>query len=116
MRKVDINTREFNTVGIGVEYELPIYTVKKEGIEKTDGYITIPYVKGSIEGGQYKQDGIITENLLSMVAFHLKSLNVGELMNRNTTLAIEAVETAIMRLEERKRERKSRGVLGTYRK
>ena len=86
MRKVDIDTREFNVVDMGAEYELPIYTITKEGIEKKGNFITIPYVKGSIEGGQYKQDGIISENLLSMVAFHLKTLNVGELQNRNTTL------------------------------
>jgi hypothetical protein len=116
MRKVDIDTREFGVLFEGRAYELPVYTIKETGIQKTKATVSIPYVKGSIEGEQYKQDGIITENLLSMVAFHLKSLNVGELENRNTTLAIEAVETAVMRLEERKKERKARGVLGTYKK
>lgn len=116
MRKVDINTREFTVVKKGCGYELPVYTIKETGIEKTKLNIHIPYVKGNIEGKEHRQDGIITENLLSMLVFHLKSLNVGDLENRNTTLAIDAIETALMRLEERKKERQARGVLGTYRK
>ena len=111
-----INTRAFEIEREGSTYNLPTYTVGENGLEQLDDMYVVEFVKGNIDGPEFRQDGIITENLLTMVAEHLKLLNVGELRNRDTSLAITHIEDAVLRLENRKRDRQMRKVLGTYKK
>lgn len=100
----EVNIRKFVDWGAG-RYTLPKYRVDN-GLHKTKDNIPIKFASTD-------QDGIITESLLSMLIKHLNDLNVGDLRNRHTSLAITHLEDARMRLEERKRDRQERGVYGT---
>ena len=112
-----IDTRKFGIEKLGSSYELPMYKVEPEkGLIETKDTWLINFVKGNIDGPEFKQDGIITENLLSMLIKHLDSLNVGDLRNRHTSVAITKLEEALFWIEERKRDRVKRNVLGTYKK
>ena len=111
-----IDSRKFTVLKEGASYSLPTYAVGENGLEELEDKQIIEFVKGNIEGPEFKQAGIITENLLSMLIKHLSTLNQGELRNRHTSLAITNLENALMRLEERKKDRVERGVLGTYKK
>lgn len=115
MASNEIDTRKFAVLKAGASYSLPTYTVGENGLEEK-GDAQIHFVKGNIDGPQFRQKGIITENLLSMLIEHLNTLNTGDLRNRNTSLAITDLESALMRIEERKRDRAKRNVLGTYKK
>jgi len=111
-----IETRKYYTDKEGSTYGLPCYKVTEVGLEEVLGVQEIKFVKGNIEGEEFRQSGIITENLLAMLIGHLKFLNQGELSNRQTSIAITNLEIALMWIEERKRDRLKRGVLGTYKK
>lgn len=111
-----INTRKYTVIKLGSTYQLPIYKLTSTGLEETPNCKEINFVKGNIEGEEFRQDGIITENILAMLVEHLSSLNQGDLENKFTTNAIDKIQEALMWIEERKRDRDKRGVLGTYRK
>ncbi len=112
-----MNTRAFEVIKKGSTYKLPKYkVVDMVGLVETGEYQTIDFVKGNIEGPEFKQDGIITENMLTMLIRHLGDLNVGDLRNRHTSVAITKLEEALFWIEERKRDRLARSVLGTYKK
>lgn len=112
-----LDTRKFEVIKKGSSYTLPKYeVVDGKGLVETGETQTIDFVKGNIEGPEFKQDGIITENLLSMLVEHLGELNVGDLRNRHTSVAITKLEEALFWIEERKRDRDKRSVLGTYKK
>lgn len=100
------------TIKPGAIYQLPIYRVTDNGLEKVDVQ-QINFVKGSTEGGE-RLDGIITEELLGVCLDYLQTVNKGQLANRQTAIAITKIEEALMWLEDRKRERQQRGVWNTY--
>jgi hypothetical protein len=111
------NLRDVVTVKKGAKYSIPKYNVVKgEGLVLTDNVQSIEFVKGSIDGDQYAQEGTTTENVLSMLIEHLGHLNQGKLRNRHTSVAITKLEEARMWIEERKRDREARGVISTYKK
>lgn len=112
-----IDTRKFETIKLGSTYNLPKYKVEEgKGLLEIKEFQEIKFVKGNIEGPEFKQDGIITENLLTILIEHLGSLNVGDLRNRHTSIAITKLEESLFWIEERKRDRIKRDVLGTYKK
>ena len=63
-----------------------------------------------------KIDGVLPEQLLAVCIDHLKAVNVGELANRETSLAITHLEEAGLWLLKREMNRKKNNVLGTYQK
>lgn len=105
--KKETDLRSFNKEEGESRYSLPLFELTKEGLEQTRGFQIIQFV--STENKQ----GFITESMLSMLIAHLKQLNTGELANGETSLAITKLQEALFWLEERKRDRKSRGVYGT---
>jgi len=101
-------------------YEIPLYTVEDgKGIVLTEVGQLIKFVRGSInteENVLPKQDGVLVEQLLEVCRQHLVSVNIGQLASRETSLAITAIEEAMLRLYQREYNRKKAGTLGTYKK
>ena len=99
-------------------YELDVYKVGDSGLEKEEYLkVAIKIVRGSKLGeGIEKQNGILTEQLLTVCLEYLNSVNVGDLRNRDTSIAITHIEDALLRLAKRKIDRQSRNVLSTYKK
>lgn len=114
-------------------YHVPIYTVVEgKGIElvkhvdvmeSADGTaeecITIEMLRGSKverENVLPKIDGVLVEQLLAVCIDHLKSVNVGDLASRETSVAITKIEEAGLWLMKRELDRKRDNVLGTYQK
>ena len=93
------------------KYQLPTYSLPEQGkgLQMTVHMIEIPFIKG----GGNPQSGIITEDLLSMLVEHLEEMNVGDLKNHQTSMAIENLEKAKKWIEDRKVDRRERGVYGT---
>lgn len=111
------------------KYLVPIYTVVDgKGIELVDNTIAegqdesgllIDMLRGSkIEGENTlpKIDGILPEQLIAVCIDHLKAVNVGDLANRETSVAITKLEEAGLWLMKREADRKRNNVLGTYQK
>lgn len=114
------------------KYLVPIYTVKEGvGIEivssqayghnkyDTSECLYIEMLRGSkIEGENVlpKIDGVLVEQLITVAIDHLKSVNVGELATRETSLAITKLEEAGLWLMKRELDRKRNNTLGTYQK
>lgn len=101
------------TIKPGAIYQIPEYVITKNGLVKTDIH-EIHFVKGSREGDVSSQEGVITEDLLGVCLDFLKTVNTGDLANRQTTIAIEKLEEILALLEDRKRERIQAGVFQTY--
>lgn len=108
-------------------YLLPIYTVEEgKGIELInnlphygDQYLEVNMLRGSKIKGENvlpKIDGVLVEQLLAICVDHLKSVNVGDLASRETSLAITAIEEAQLRLLQREINRRKQNTLGTYQK
>lgn len=108
-----------NTVNITSPhtYEVVEYTITSNGLDETGVKIPINLVRGSKLGeGIEKQDGFLTEQLLFIAKSYLEQVNIGELRNRDTSLAITHIEDALLRLQKRSEDRKSRNVQNTYQK
>ena len=114
------------------KYFIPIYTVTEgKGVETISRNlesesptarvygIYIDMLRGSkIEGENVlpKIDGVLVEQLLAVCIDHLKSVNIGELASRETSVAITKLEEAGLWLMKREVDRKRNNVLGTYQK
>jgi hypothetical protein len=102
------------------QYAVPLYSVEEgKGIVLSGKVIDIDFVRGSIvteENTLPKQDGVLVEQLLEVCRQHLVSVNVGQLASHETSLAITAIEEAMLRLYQREYNRKKAGTLGTYKK
>lgn len=98
-------------------YELTEYTVGTNGLEKT-GKVGIWLLRGSknSEEQPHPQDGILTEQLLTVCEEYLTAVNVGKLATRETAIAITKIQEALMWLNKRHEDRKARGVATTYQK
>ena len=95
------------------ELRLTTYTLGPEGLRPGDE-INIPFLKGSKDN--VVQEGIIPTDLLQGALEYLQSVNVGEMRTKETSMAITKIEEALMWLDKRRRDRKSRNVLNTYKK
>lgn len=105
------NTRDFEikkTKTGKVRGEVPIYKLTDRRVEKV-GVLEIPML--SFEG-----QGVMVENVLSLWIARLGELNVGHLRSRETAVAITKLQEALMWIEERKRDRIKRKVIGTMNK
>lgn len=94
-------------------YELPRYHITANGAEDFRSEI-IAFCKGSKDVPGHP--GFFTETLIQLCADHLESVNVGHLENTYTTAAVAHLKTALEILDERVKDRESRGVLQTYNK
>lgn len=112
-------------------YLIPYYTViEGKGIELITPYAETPVgeefkgllvkiLRGSKvedENVLPKIDGVLVEQLLAVCIDHLKSVNIGELATRETSVAITKLEEAGLWLMKRELDRKRNNVLGTYQK
>lgn len=97
-------------------YIVPTYQVTDNGIE--DGPSTvIELCRGNKEDSAApRQTGMFTETLLQVCLQYLQSVNVGEMANRDTSIAITHIEDALLRINKRAEDRKLRGVQATYQK
>lgn len=96
-------------------YEIPIYKITENGAEDA-GIVEIDFCKGSKLEPEKGQEGVFTESLIQLCADHLESVNIGDLENPYTTAAVAHLKTALEILDERVKDRESRGVLQTYQK
>ena len=111
-----INPRQIEEVVSGAKYIVPTYKVTDDGIEDGIGQY-IEFCKGNKDNSDvFRQEGLFTETLLQVAKQYLESVNVGELANRDTSMAITKLDEAIMWLNKRSEDRKLRGVISTYKK
>lgn len=114
-----INPRIIKVREAGYKYELPSYSVTNDGIKEGIEYsaLEIPFCKGDkSDESKPRQTGVFVESLIECIIDRLKTVNVGELASRETSVAITKLEEAIMWLEKRSNDRKIRNVEGTYQK
>ena len=109
-----MNKRQVKHLEYG-KFELPNYTLKIEGLVKTDKVTEINFMQTTRNADgtiSEKQDGLIIESVLEMALQRLQEL--GKLVpNRYNSIAITKVEEAIWALQERERDRINRGVINT---
>lgn len=97
-------------------YEVPIFKVEDDGLTSA-GTTVIRMCKGNKDDiNVARQEGFVTETLLAVALTYLQENNVGELANRDTSIAITHIEDALLRIGKRATDRKKRGVQGSYQK
>lgn len=100
----------------GATYFVPTFKITDQGIEDGSG-IDIVFCKGNKQDSSaLRQEGIFTETLLQTAKEYLESVNVGELASRETSMAITKIDEALMWINKRVEDRKSREVQGSYQK
>jgi hypothetical protein len=105
-----------DTVQEKATYQVPTFKVTDNGLEDGEGFL-LKFCKGDKSNPEvFRQEGFFTETLLEACAQYLRDNNVGDLQSRDTSIAITAIEDAILRLGKRAEDRKMRGVQGTYQK
>ena len=97
-------------------YLVPVYQVTNDGLADA-GEITVHLCKGDRNDQSVpRQAGMFTESLLQIAVTYLQENNVGDLLNRDTSIAITHIEDALLRLGKRAEDRKKRGVQASYQK
>lgn len=110
------NPKELTTVREGATYEIPTYRVTNEGLVDGAGAV-IQFCKGNKEDESvFRQEGMFTETLIKVAKQYLEDVNVGDLRNREASMAITKLDEALMWINKRSEDRKLRGVQGTYQK
>lgn len=100
----------------GAQYAAPTYLVDNKGLKSGDDII-MSFCKGNKDDESVKrQEGFITETLLEVARLQLTAVNKGDLANRETSSAITKIDEALSWLNKRSRDRKKRGVQGSYKK
>jgi hypothetical protein len=112
----------------GYLYSVPVRTVTNKGIDTSSSEdlanVFIPFCKGSTRDESIpRQTGVFVEDLIEVCIARLTAVNVGDLQNRYTSIAITKFEEAFTKLEEallwlgaRTNDRMQRGVATTYEK
>lgn len=97
-------------------YEVNTYKVTDEGLQDA-AFVTISFCKGDKSNKDVpRQPGFFTETILSIAKKYLEENNVGDLASRETSMAITKLDEALMWLQKRSDDRKTRNVQGTYQK
>lgn len=110
------NPRQVEVIKEGASYLLPTYEVTNNSIVDGLGSM-IHFCKGSTNDENiFKQEGMFTESLLTVVKLYLESVNVGEMKTEYTTEAIKNIQLALMWIDQRRIDRENRKILGTYQK
>lgn len=111
---MEIDLTNVQTVVEKSTYSAPIFHVTEKGLEKTTDTV-VQFVKGNkADPNAFRQEGFTTETLLTVCVKYLQENNVGELSNRDTSIAITHIEDALLRLQKRANDPKKQGVQGTY--
>lgn len=97
-------------------YVVPTYKITNEGIEDATPHVIALCRGNKADDVSPRQVGMFTESLLQVCLEYLTSVNVGELANRDTSIAITHIEDALLRIGKRAEDRKLREVQGTYNK
>lgn len=111
-----INPNEIEVIVEGYNYGLPSYRVTNEGIQDAEP-VCLNFCRGDkSDDSKPRQQGVFVESVLEAVLHRLETVNTGDLANKDTSLAITYIENALLRLQRRSRDRKTRKVEGTYSK
>lgn len=115
MRRITIGSNNFTEVYATDE---PVFNANHEYIVSAVNS-TIDYAKVSFQKGPIKENGVNgchNEDLIAIVLDRLQCLNQGDFKCRENSIAITKLEEAMMWLNKRTADRKSRGVEGTSQK
>ena len=122
MRKVNIGTNNYTEIyatdeqAFNANHKYIVVAVPSEG-EETG--LDNPYAKVSFQKGSIKENdvnGCHNEDLIAIVLDRLQCLNQGDFKCRENSIAITKLEEALMWLNKRTLDRRSRGVEGTSQK
>ena len=122
MRKVSIGTNNYtevyatDDVAFNANHEYIVVTAPAEGKEIG---LDNPYAKVKFQEGPIKENGVNgchNEDLIAIVLDRLQCLNQGDFKCRENSIAITKLEEAMMWLNRRTLDRRSRGVEGTSQK
>ena len=98
---MSINPTEIETVRPGATYIVPVYGVTDSGLMEV-GRKVLSFVKGAKDNPILnRQDGYMTETLLTACKQYLTDVNVGELQNEDTELAALHIQYAMDALKRR---------------
>jgi hypothetical protein len=110
------NPKIIETIHKGTTYKVPTYKVTNEGLDDGDEII-IQFCKGNKDDETtFRQIGLFTETIIQVAKQYLEDVNIGELANREASMAITKLDEALMWINKRSEDRKLRGVQGTYNK
>jgi hypothetical protein len=79
-----------------------------------DGFVEIPFQDGPLK--EVGPNGLTNEALLAIVIDRLQGFNEGEWRCRENSVALTHLETALLWLDKRTKDRENRGVEGTMAK
>ena len=122
MRKVSIGTNNYtevyatDDVAFNANHEYIVVAAPAEGKEIG---LDNPYAKVNFQKGPIKENGVNgchNEDLIAIVLDRLQCLNQGDFKCRENSIAITKLEEAMMWLNRRTLDRRSRGVEGTSQK
>ena len=122
MRKVNIGTSRFTEVfatdgvAFNANHEYIVVAAPAEGEEIG---LDNPYAKVKFQEGPIKENGVNgchNEDLIAIVIDRLQCLNQDDFKCRENSIAITKLEEALMWLNKRTLDRRSRGVEGTSQK
>lgn len=100
----------------GAIYTLPIYGVNENGLT-LKGQQIINFVKGSKDDKSiYRQDGIISEDLVKVLLHYIQTVNVGDLKSVYGDEQEFHLKKILESIENRKNKRISEGTFQTYKK
>jgi len=117
MRELNIGTKDHTTVcavdepEFGANHHYKIVIKGKEEGEPSVIGSEVRFQKGPVK--VHGRNGIHNEDLIAIVIDRLQGLNSGDFKCRQNSLAITKLEEAMMWLNNRTAERRSRGVEGT---
>lgn len=122
MRKVNIGTNNYTEVyaideqAFNANHEYEVREVPATGatISKDEIYAKVLFQRGPIKENGI--NGCHNEDLIAIVLDRLYSLNQGNFACRENSIAITKLEEALMWLNKRTLDRRSRGVEGTSQK
>ena len=122
MRKVNIGTNNYTKIyakddpAFNANHEYIVVAAPAEGEEIG---LDNPYAKVKFQKGPIKENGVNgchNEDLIAIVIDRLQCLNQGDFACRENSIAITKLEEALMWLNKRILDRRSRGVEGTSQK
>ena len=122
MRKVNIGTNNYTEIyatdepAFNANHKYEVRNVLSQGttISEDDVYAKVSFQKGPIK--ENGVNGCHNEDLIAIVIDRLYSLNQGDFKCRENSIAITKLEEAMMWLNKRTLDRRSRGVEGTSQK
>ena len=122
MRKVNIGTSNYTEIYATDEPAFNVnhkYIVVAAPAEDEEIGLDNPYAKVKFQEGPIKENGVNgchNEDLIAIVIDRLECLNQGDFRCRENSIAITKLEEALMWLNKRTLDRRSRGVEGTSQK